>query len=199
MVPQKYKVVYTVNRYLIQGKYYFATSFCIWNKIYKFLSVYVLSVTIETRVKWRIYQFVHGAGCAFLCHSQIYDFYWFTCSSWKNLNNSLPTVARYCNITRMTVKIADKAAKTMCCVLRFISPAVNQLQTSSKKQWIALGFAYLLCSFEAYHWTTSLQINMNFSNRKSPSSVCSDTCRFAVTALFPLESAARLELSFSYL
>ena len=55
--------------------------------------------------------------------------------------NGLPTVARYCNITRMTVKIADEAVMTMCCVLRFISPAVNQLQTSSKKQWIALDFA----------------------------------------------------------
>ena len=55
--------------------------------------------------------------------------------------NSLPTVALYCNITRMTVKIADEAVKTMCCVLRFISPAVSELQTSSKKQWIALGFA----------------------------------------------------------
>ena len=55
--------------------------------------------------------------------------------------NSLPTVALYCNITRMTVKIADEAVKTMCCVLRFISPAISELQTSSKKQWIALGFA----------------------------------------------------------
>ena len=58
-----------------------------------------------------------------------------------NVVNSLPTVALYCNITRMTVKIADEAVKTMCCVLRFISPAISELQTSSKKQWIALGFA----------------------------------------------------------
>ena len=34
---------------------------------------------------------------------------------------------------------------------------------------------------------------MNFSNRKSLSSVGSDTCYSAVTALFPLESAAKLE------
>ena len=31
----------------------------------------------------------------------------------------------------------------MCCVLRFISLVVNELQTSSKKQWIALVFAYV--------------------------------------------------------
>ena len=46
--------------------------------------------------------------------------------------NSLLTVMRYCNITRMTVIIMNKAVKTMCCVLRFISLVVNQLQTSSK-------------------------------------------------------------------
>ena len=61
-------------------------------------------------------------------------------TSWASIN-SLPTVALYCNITRMTVKIADEVVKTMCCVLRFISPAISELQTSSKKQWIALGFA----------------------------------------------------------
>ena len=99
----------------------------------------------------------------------------------------------------MTIIIANEAVKTMCCVLRFISPAENQLQTSGKKQWIALGFGYLHCSFEAYHRSTSLQIKVNFLNRKSPSSVCSDTCSFAVTALFPLKPAARLELSISYL
>ena len=69
---------------------------------------------------------------------------WRRAPSWPSASgavNSLPTVARYCNITRMTVKIADEAVNTMCCVLRFISPAVNQLQTSSKKQWIALDFA----------------------------------------------------------
>ena len=43
----------------------------------------------------------------------------------------------------MTVIITNKAVKTMCCVLRFIFPVVNQLQTSGKKQWIALGFGYL--------------------------------------------------------
>ena len=31
----------------------------------------------------------------------------------------------------------------MCCVFHFISPVVNKLQASSKKQWIALVFAYV--------------------------------------------------------
>ena len=63
----------------------------------------------------------------------------------KNLDpqnfNSLPTVTRYCIVTRITVIFTNEAVKTMCCALRFISPVVNQLKTSSKKQWIALGFA----------------------------------------------------------
>ena len=55
------------------------------------------------------------------------------------------------------------------------------------------GQDYVLCT------PLITQINVNFSNRKSLSSVCSDTCSFAVTALFPLESAARLELSCNYM
>ena len=54
----------------------------------------------------------------------------------------------------------------------------------------SLSFGYLRCGFEAPHWSTSLQVKVNFSNRKLPSSVCSDTCSFAVTALFPLKSSA---------
>ena len=42
--------------------------------------------------------------------------------------NSLPTIKRYCIITRMTVIIMNEVVKTMCCALRFISPVVNQLQ-----------------------------------------------------------------------
>ena len=56
------------------------------------------------------------------------------------LSLSLPTLTRYCNITWMTVIIANEAVKTMSCVLHLLSPVVNQLQISSKKQWIALGF-----------------------------------------------------------
>ena len=41
--------------------------------------------------------------------------------------NLLPTVTRYCIITRMTVIITNEAVKTMCCVLCLISPVVNQL------------------------------------------------------------------------
>ena len=89
-----------------------------------------------------------------------------------DMSSPLLTVMCNCNVYVEAIIIMSGSILRTCCEFRIISPIVKQLQTSGKKQWSTLGFAQLYCSFKAYHYSRTCEINQKLSHRKSRLLIC---------------------------